>query len=304
MGERKVLNKYYPPDFDPALIPRRKQPKNQQITVRMMLPMSIRCATCGEYTYKGTKFNSRKEDVVGEKYLGIQVFRFYFRCPRCSSEMTMKTDPKNSDYVVEGGAMRLNEPWRDIDKARDEFTAKREAEEMGDAMKALENRTLDSKREMDIIAALDEMKSMKARQAQVNPDQILEALKRTAEEQAVELDAADEAAIQQFVLNKSKPLVKRLEDAAQEEAPTTSKKRAGGDAVDDDPLVSDTQPKKSKKEEVSFAVRPKAIAVTVKAKVKPPDPPKAPIATAPVAKPAALGSLLAAYDSDADSQSQ
>lgn len=38
---------------------------------------------------------------------------------------------------------------------------KREAEEMGDAMKSLENRTLDSKREMDGLAALDEMKSMK-----------------------------------------------------------------------------------------------------------------------------------------------
>lgn len=38
---------------------------------------------------------------------------------------------------------------------------KRDAEEMGDAMKSLENRTLDSKREMDILAALDEMKSMK-----------------------------------------------------------------------------------------------------------------------------------------------
>lgn len=32
---------------------------------------------------------------------------------------------------------------------------------MGDAMKSLENRTLDSKREMDIMAALDEMKSMR-----------------------------------------------------------------------------------------------------------------------------------------------
>ena len=43
----------------------------------------------------------------------------------------------------------------------DKEQQKRDAEEMGDAMKSLENRTLDSKREMDIIAALDEMKSMK-----------------------------------------------------------------------------------------------------------------------------------------------
>lgn len=32
---------------------------------------------------------------------------------------------------------------------------------MGDAMKSLENKTLDSKRDMDILSALDEMKSMK-----------------------------------------------------------------------------------------------------------------------------------------------
>ncbi|GFZ05312.1 coiled-coil protein [Actinidia rufa] len=161
MGERKVLNKYYPPDFDPAKIPRRRQPKNQQMKVRMMLPMSIRCNTCGNYIYKGTKFNSRKEDVIGETYLGIQIFRFYFKCTKCSAELTMKTDPQNSDYVVESGAQRNFEPWRAGDEEADKEKRKRENEEMGDAMKSLENRTLDSKREMDILAALDEVKSMK-----------------------------------------------------------------------------------------------------------------------------------------------
>lgn len=43
---------------------------------------------------------------------------------------------------------------------------------MGDAMKSLENRTLDSKREMDILAGLDEMKSLKV-SAEVSSSVIL-----------------------------------------------------------------------------------------------------------------------------------
>ena len=65
--------------------------------------------------HAGTKFNSRKEDAVGEEYLGITVYRFYFKCPRCSAELVMRTDPKNSDYTVEAGASRNYEPWRDAD---------------------------------------------------------------------------------------------------------------------------------------------------------------------------------------------
>ncbi|OEL30845.1 Coiled-coil domain-containing protein 94 [Dichanthelium oligosanthes] len=216
MGERKVLNKYYPPDFDPSKIPRRRQPKNQQINVRMMLPMSIQCATCGTYIYKGTKFNSRKEDVVGETYLGIQIFRFYFKCTRCSAEITFKTDPQNSDYTVESGASRNFEPWREQDEAADNEKRKRDAEEMGDAMKALENRAMDSKQDMDILAALEEMRSMKSRHAGVSVDQMLEILKRSAhekEEKAIaELDEEDEELIKSITFRNSGFYVKRIED--------------------------------------------------------------------------------------------
>ncbi|XP_037413081.1 splicing factor YJU2-like [Triticum dicoccoides] len=216
MGERKVLNKYYPPDFDPAKIPRRKQPKNQQIKVRMMLPMSIRCGTCGTYIYKGTKFNSRKEDCIGETYLGIQIFRFYFKCTRCSAEITFKTDPQNSDYTVESGASRNFEPWREEDEVVDKEKRKREAEEMGDAMRALENRAMDSKQDMDILAALEEMRSMKSRHAGVSVDQMLEILKHSAhqkeEKTVAELDEEDEELIKSITFRNSKDYVKRIED--------------------------------------------------------------------------------------------
>nr|GLL24563.1 coiled-coil domain-containing protein 94 homolog [Ipomoea trifida] len=205
MGERKVLNKYYPPDFDPAKIPRRRQPKNQQMKVRMMLPMSVRCNTCGNYIYKGTKFNSRKEDAVGENYLGIQIFRFYFKCTKCSAEITYKTDPKNSDYIVESGATRNFEPWREQDEEMEKHKQKRDAEEMGDAMKSLENRTLDSKREMDILAALDEMKSMKSRQATVSVEAMLEALRHSAEEKERKMLEEEEALIKSLFKRRKLP---------------------------------------------------------------------------------------------------
>ncbi|KAF1316354.1 Coiled-coil domain-containing protein 94, partial [Globisporangium splendens] len=174
MGERKVLNKYFPPDFDPSLVPRRKRPKNEQIEVRMMLPFSIQCSTCGEYMYRGKKFNSRKEEVTEETYHGIRIFRFYIKCVTCSQEITFKTDPKRGDYVAEHGCVRNFEPWREHEDEEEAAHQKREDEEKGDSMKALENRTLDSKREMDILDALDEIKAINQRHAKIDTDALLQ----------------------------------------------------------------------------------------------------------------------------------
>ncbi|KAF4562568.1 Splicing factor YJU2 [Pleurotus pulmonarius] len=167
MSERKVLNKYFPPDFDPDLIPRRKQPKNSQQVVRLMAPFSMRCNTCGEYIYKGKKFNARKETVEGEDYYGIKIFRFYIKCTLCSAEITFKTDPKNTDYSAEHGASRNFEPWREEAAVEEEDRLAKLEEEENNPMKALENRTVDSKREMDILDALQDIRARNARNERV-----------------------------------------------------------------------------------------------------------------------------------------
>lgn len=122
MADRKTINKYYPPDFDPSKLTRssksKSAPKSGSAalqTVRLMAPFSMRCQTCGDFIYKGKKFNARKQP-TGESYLGIKIIRFYIRCPRCAGEIRFKTDPQNSDYVTEAGAARNLEPWRDQQK--------------------------------------------------------------------------------------------------------------------------------------------------------------------------------------------
>ncbi|KAL2151890.1 hypothetical protein VTH82DRAFT_5074 [Thermothelomyces myriococcoides] len=180
MSERKVLTKYYPPDFDPSLVGRARKPKTQGPkvqTVRLMAPFSLRCVKCGEYMYRGRKFNARKETPPGEKYLGIQLYRFYIRCTRCSAEIVFRTDPKNQDYVVERGAKRNTDPWKrgldDDDKGEETIEqrldrleremAEAEGEEERNAMAELEAKTEDAKREMAVADALDEIRNRNAR---------------------------------------------------------------------------------------------------------------------------------------------
>jgi hypothetical protein len=134
----------------------------------------MKCTSCGEYIYKGRKFNARKE-TTDEKYLTITIYRFYIRCTRCSSEITFKTDPKNMDYTSERGAKRNFESWRDpestelkeTDEQRLDRLEREEADEAENAernaMEELEQKMEESKREMQVADALDEIRQRNAR---------------------------------------------------------------------------------------------------------------------------------------------
>lgn len=81
----------------------------------------------------------------------------------CSAEITFKTDPKNTDYAAEHGASRNFEPWREEKAVEEEDRLAKLEEEENNPMKALENRTVDSKREMDRLDALQDMRARNAR---------------------------------------------------------------------------------------------------------------------------------------------
>lgn len=286
MAERKVLTKYYPPDFDPSKITRQRGPKNagpKLMTVRLMAPYSMKCTHCGEFIYKGRKFNARKE-TTDQKYYNIAIFRFYIRCTRCSGEITFKTDPKNMDYECERGAKRNFEPWREAklneetEEERLDRIEKEEAER--DAMKELETKVLDAKTEMAIADALDEIRSRNARmekadrdgtQPELPPDDADIRKKKQEEEDA-------EAARQAFA-NRSMPDIG--EEVIDEEMM---------DEPIEVPVV--TTFSKKPKEKKDFGA-----ALGIKKKAPAPAPAPAPQVKAPSNPP---NMLLAGYDSDDD----
>ncbi|KAL5010181.1 hypothetical protein ScPMuIL_012486 [Solemya velum] len=225
MSERKVLNKYYPPDFDPSKIPKAKGNRNAKFCIRLMAPCNMRCDTCGEYIYKGKKFNSRKEDVEDEFYLGLRIFRFYIKCPRCVAEIAFKTDLKNTDYTLEAGATRLFEAEKLARQMAEEEMKQKEEDELN-PMKVLENRTKASRMEMEQIDALEELRDMNSRQAKVDYEKILKEygdyevhLKRLQEEE-------DEKEIQSIFGKKGDESMKRLQDDGSGDEEPPAKKLA------------------------------------------------------------------------------
>ncbi|XP_036928115.1 splicing factor YJU2 [Acanthopagrus latus] len=210
MSERKVLNKYYPPDFDPSKIPKLKLPKDRQYVVRLMAPFNMRCKTCGEYIYKGKKFNARKETVQNELYMGLPIFRFYIKCTRCLAEITFKTDPENTDYAMEHGATRNFQAEKLIEEEEKRIQQEREEEELNNPMKVLENRTKDSKMEMEVLENLQELKELNQRQAQVDFEGMIDRYRELERMEKEREKEEDERETKEML---ERALVKRLRDS-------------------------------------------------------------------------------------------
>jgi len=232
------LNKYYPPDFDPSKIPKCKIPggRNKTFVIRLMAPCNMRCTTCGEYIYKGRKFNARKEDVEDMDYLGLRIYRFYIKCTACVSEICFRTDPENTDYVLESGATRNFEALhRAQQQAEDEAEAYKE-ELASNPMKLLEERTLASKNEMELVEALEELRELNKRTVKVDYNTMLTKYDDIRQAVIDKEEAEDEEFVKAVFSKEGGVNMKRIVDessSSEEDKPKVKVAKVAHEAVTD-----------------------------------------------------------------------
>jgi hypothetical protein len=153
------------------------------------------------------------------KYLGITRWRFYIKCSHCSRPITFLTDPKNADYEMESGGVRNYEIQKDKVATEEEAAAEHEKEEKEDPMKALENRVLESQREMADLENLEEIKAMNARHVKllsgrIKGDNNLLGKVQPDSKVEVELTEEDEALVKSIKFGKAalNSEIKRLDE--------------------------------------------------------------------------------------------
>jgi len=169
MGERKGVNKYYPPDYRPekgslnkyhgthALRERARKLDQGILIIRFEMPYNIWCEGCNNHIGMGVRYNAEKKKVG--MYYSTPIFQFRMKCHLCDNHFEMKTDPQNFDYEVVSGARRQERRWDPTENSQvvpeDKDTSKKLAT---DAMFKLEHVNDDrnkSKAAAPILARLE-----------------------------------------------------------------------------------------------------------------------------------------------------
>ncbi|XP_054984367.1 probable splicing factor YJU2B [Sorex araneus] len=122
MGERKGVNKYYPPDFNPEkhgslnryhgshpLRERARKLAQGILIIRFEMPYNIWCDGCRNHIGMGVRYNAEKKKVGN--YYTTPIYRFRMKCHLCVNYIEMQTDPASCDYVIVSGAQRKEERW-------------------------------------------------------------------------------------------------------------------------------------------------------------------------------------------------
>ncbi|KAI9818816.1 MAG: hypothetical protein M1827_007636 [Pycnora praestabilis] len=130
------------------------------LTVRFEMPFPIWCTTCPKPTIigQGVRFNAQKKKVGN--YYSTPIFSFRMKHSVCGGWLEIRTDPKNTAYVVTEGAKK-----RDTGEGKEgeegEIRIKTDEERerlLNDAFASLEGKVDDKRRAMTDASRIEDLK--------------------------------------------------------------------------------------------------------------------------------------------------
>ncbi|CAD6581006.1 MAG: hypothetical protein ASARMPREDX12_000338 [Alectoria sarmentosa] len=134
------------------------------LTVRFEMPFPIWCTTCPKPTIigQGVRFNAEKKKVGN--YHTTPIFSFRMKHVACGGWLEIRTDPKNTAYVVTDGAKKRDTGEDKVQEGEIRITTEEERARLeGDAFARLEGKVDDKRRTVSDKSRIEELYSSKER---------------------------------------------------------------------------------------------------------------------------------------------
>lgn len=166
------MGRYVPPEFEGttsanklagkhALGNRANKSSQGILTVRFEMPYPIWCTTCPKPTIigQGVRFNAEKKKVGN--YYSTPIFSFRMKHVTCGGSIEIRTDPKNTAYVVTEGARKRDTGDDKVEEGDVKILTAEEREKLrSDAFASLEGKVKDKRRLDNSKMRLAEMKAL------------------------------------------------------------------------------------------------------------------------------------------------
>ncbi|KAL2044736.1 hypothetical protein N7G274_002511 [Stereocaulon virgatum] len=134
------------------------------LTVRFEMPFAIWCTTCPKPTIigQGVRFNAEKKKVGN--YHTTPIYSFRMKHVACSGWVEIRTDPKNTAYVVTQGAKKRDTGEDKVQEGDIRIKTDEERERLAnDAFAALEGKVDDKRQAITDKSRIEELQRAKER---------------------------------------------------------------------------------------------------------------------------------------------
>lgn len=169
------MGRYVPPEYEGstsanklagkhALGSRARKAGQGILTVRFEMPFPIWCTTCPKPTIigQGVRFNAEKKKVGS--YHTTPIFSFRMKHTTCGGWLEIRTDPKNTAYVVTEGAKKRDTGEDKVQEGEIRIITEEERARLeGDAFARLEGKVEDKQRTVGDKSRIEELYHAKGR---------------------------------------------------------------------------------------------------------------------------------------------